>query len=91
MWLVLPIPPGDERLPNLEVIVPDTGFTVNFTPFAFDTFDTLTTFDAAAAFACACAFALAFAIFISSAFFAAFNSVLIVAFAFFEVVAEISL
>ena len=57
LWFVLPTPPGEERRPNLDVIVPETGFTVNFTPFTLDAFETFTTFEDAAtvfAFAWAC-------------------------------------
>ena len=35
---MLPIPPGDERYPNLEVIIPETGFTVSFIPLILDAF-----------------------------------------------------
>lgn len=89
LWFVLPIPPGDERLPNLDVIVPETGFTVNLIPLALLTFVIFTAFDeavaAAAIFAC-----FAFANFISSDFFSDFIIVAIVFFAFFVLTVAIS-
>ena len=71
LWFLLPIPPGDERYPNLDVIIPETGFIVNLTPLTFDALVTFVAGFEAANFASLALFA--FAILISSSFFAALS------------------